>query len=90
VGLKLWKKTDYLQSTNAIVGRGGPVPDEQHVGGFREFARKTIKRFSHTREKETPGQCADGRFVTRDIFALGMPMSILELVSQWIEEFSGK
>jgi hypothetical protein len=88
--LKLEKSTDHLQSTKAIVRSDGPVPDEQHVKGLKEFARKTIKRFLHTREKETLRRYVDDRFVIGNTFALGMPMSILEVISQGIEDFSGK
>jgi hypothetical protein len=68
----------------------GPVPDEQHVKGLKEFARSTIKRFSHTREKEKHRRYVDGHFVIGDVFALGRPMSIPELISLGIKELSKK
>jgi hypothetical protein len=51
VDLRL-KNTDHLRLTKVVMRRDGAVPDEQHVKGLKEFGRRIIKRFSHTREKE--------------------------------------
>jgi hypothetical protein len=88
VDLKLKKRIDYLHLTRIVVRRDGSVPDEQHVKRLKEFARKTIKRFSHTREKEKPRRYVDNHFVIDHEFALGIPKSILELISLRIKEFS--
>jgi hypothetical protein len=52
VDLKLMKSVDHLQLTKVVVTRDGSVPHEQHVKGLKEFARRTIKRFYHAKEKE--------------------------------------
>jgi hypothetical protein len=52
VDLKLTKSVDNLQLTQVVVTRDRSVPDEQHIKGLKEFARRTIKRFSRTLEKE--------------------------------------
>jgi hypothetical protein len=75
--LKLKKSIDHLQLTNVVVRRNGPVPDEQHVKDLKEFTLRTVKRFSHTREKEKLRGYVDDHFVIGDAFALGMSMSIL-------------
>jgi hypothetical protein len=90
VGLKLKKSIDHLQLRRAVVRRDGPGPDEQHVKGLKKFARRTIKRFSHTKEKEKLRQYVDDHFAIGDVFALGISMSILELISLAIKEFSRK
>jgi hypothetical protein len=71
-----------------VTRRDGAVPDEQHVKGLKKFARRTIKRFSHTREKEKLQQYVADHFVIDDTFALGIPMSVLEPISVGIKEFS--
>jgi hypothetical protein len=73
-----------------IVRRDGSVPDEQHVKGLKEFARRTIKRFSHRREKEELRQYMDDHVAIGNVLALGMPTSILELISLGIKEFPKK
>jgi hypothetical protein len=90
VNLKLRKSIDDLELTKLIVTRDGPVPDEQHIRGLKEFARRTIKRFSHTKEKEKLTRYVENHFVIGETFALGMPMSILALISRGIQEFSEK
>jgi hypothetical protein len=90
VDLKLKKSIDTLQLTKVVVRRDGPVPDEQQVKGLKEFARSTMKQFSHTREKEKLKQYVYGHFVIGDTFALGISMSILALISLGIQGFSKK
>jgi hypothetical protein len=90
VDLKIQKSIDHLQFRKTILRRDGAVPDEQHVKGLKEFARRTIKRFSHTRQKEKLKQYVEEHFVIGDTFALGIPMSVLELISSGIREFSKK
>jgi hypothetical protein len=74
VDLKLKKSIDTLQLTKVVVRMDGPVPDEQQVKGLKEFARRTIKRFSHTREKEKLKQYVGEHFVIGDTFALRILM----------------
>jgi hypothetical protein len=90
VNLRLKKSIDHLRLTKMVMRRDGPVPDEQHVKGVKEFARRTIKRFSHASEKEKLQQYVAGHFAIGDAFALGIPMSVLELISSGIREFSKK
>jgi hypothetical protein len=80
VDLRLKKDIDHLRLTKVVMRRDGPIPDEQHVKGLNEFARRTNKRFSHTREKEKLQQCVAERFVIGDIFALGISIYVLELI----------
>jgi hypothetical protein len=90
VDLKLKKSVDHLQLTKVIGRRDGPVPDKQYVKALKKFARGIIKSFSHTSDKEKLRRYVDNHFVIGDVFALGIPMSILELISLGINEFSKK
>jgi hypothetical protein len=90
VNVKLRKSIDDLEVTKLIVTRDGHVPDEQHIKGLKEFARRTIKRFSHTKEKEKLMQYVENHFVIGETFGLRMPKSILALISREIQEISNK
>jgi hypothetical protein len=88
VDLRLGESINHLHLTKAVVRRGGFVPDEQHIRGLKEFARRTIESFSHTREKEKLRRYVDDYFVIGHTFALGTLMLTLQLVSRGIKEFS--
>jgi hypothetical protein len=90
VDLVLSKSIEHIQLMKVVVRRHRPVPDERDVMGLKRLAWRPIKRFSHTREKERLEQYVDDRFVIGDTFALSIPMSILELISLGIDEFSRK
>jgi hypothetical protein len=82
VDLRLGKSIDHLRLMKGLVRKDGPVPDEQHIRGLKEFTRKTIKRFSHTKEKEELRQYVYDHPVVGSTFGLGMPILILELISR--------
>jgi hypothetical protein len=88
VDLKLKKGIDHLQFPKMVVRRDGRVADEQYVKGLKEFALRTIKRFSHIRDREKLRRYMDDHFLTGDAFALGISMSTLELTSLEMNEFS--
>jgi hypothetical protein len=50
--LRLKKSIDHLRLMKVVMRRDRPVRYKQHVKGLKAFAQRTIKRFSHTREKE--------------------------------------
>jgi hypothetical protein len=52
--------------------------------------QKTIKRSSHPKDKEEINQYVDDHFAIGETSALGIPVSVLALISRKIGEFSEK
>jgi hypothetical protein len=76
--LKLRASINHLQVTQAIVTRSGIIRNEQCTMGLKKFARKTLKRFSHTRDKEKLRKYVDEHFALGNSFALERAVSISE------------
>jgi hypothetical protein len=55
---------------------------------LREVAVRNIKRFSHSKRKEEIRQFVEGSFVIGTEFALELPISVLDLISDGIRHFS--
>jgi hypothetical protein len=81
---------DHLDCTESITERDAVALDEQDTTGLKTFARKTIKTFSHAKDKEKIKQYVEDHFAIGETFALGIPVSVLELISSGINEFSKK
>jgi hypothetical protein len=65
------------------------VPDDssQHIPDVKDLAVRNIKRFSRSRKKEEIRKCMDDNFVMSADFALGLPISVFDLISGGIQHF---
>jgi hypothetical protein len=66
------------------------VPDESpaHITCLKELAIRNIKRFSHSKGKSAIQKYVDHNFKVDVGFALGLPISVLNLISEAIRSFS--
>jgi hypothetical protein len=88
--LALNASIDHLDFTQSVLQRDAIALDEQHTRGLKTFAQKQIKRFSHAKDKEKISRYVGEHFAIGETFALGIPVSVLELISAGIREFSKK
>jgi hypothetical protein len=88
--LALNASIDHLDFTQGVMERDAIALDEQHTRGLKTFAQKTIKRFSHAKDKQKISRYVDDHFVIGETFALGILLSVLKLISTVISEFSKK
>jgi hypothetical protein len=88
--LKLDASTDHLEVMRDITGRDAIDFDEQHATGLKTLAQRTIRRFSHVKDKEKIKRYVEEHFVIREIFALGILVWVLGLMFSGIGEFSRK
>jgi hypothetical protein len=65
-----------------------PVEPPLHVIHLKDVAMRNIRRFSHFKKKEEIKQFVESHFAIRREFALGLPISVLDLISNGIRHFS--
>jgi hypothetical protein len=70
------------------VNRNPPDDLRLQVIRLKEVAVLNIRRFSHSKRKEEIRQFVEGNFVIGTEFALGLPISVLDLISDGIRHFS--
>jgi hypothetical protein len=68
--------------------RNPPDDWRLHVVHLKEVVVCNIKRFSHSKRKEEIREFIKGNFVIGTAFALGLPISALDLISDGIRHFS--
>jgi hypothetical protein len=88
--LALGASIDHLDSLQNITERDAFARDEQIARGLKTFAQQTVERFCHAKDKEKIGRFVGDHFAVGEIFALGIPVSVLELISRRISESSKK
>jgi hypothetical protein len=71
----------------AKLGREAPDRSPTHVSSLKKLAVRNVKRFSCSRQTAEIHASAEGSCVVGDEFALGLPDSILELISKGISHF---
>jgi hypothetical protein len=66
------------------------VPDESpaHIAYLKELAIRNMKRFSHSKGKSEIQKYVDQNLKVDGGFALGLPISVLNLISEGIRSFS--
>jgi hypothetical protein len=70
------------------VNRDAPVEPPLHVIHLKDFAMGNIRRLSHFKKKEEIKQLVESHFAIGREFALGLPISVLDLISDGIRHFS--
>jgi hypothetical protein len=70
--------------------RQAPDPSPAHATYVKDLAVRNIKRFSGSRSKEEIGQYVEDNLVMSPDFALGLPISVFDLISRGIEHFRKK
>jgi hypothetical protein len=70
------------------VNRDAPVESLLHVIHLEDIAMRNIRRFSHSKKKEEIKQFVESHFVIGRGFVLGLPISVLDLISDGIRHFS--
>jgi hypothetical protein len=73
-----------------MTGRDPIALDQPGIMRLKDFSQKTIKGFSHAKDKEKINQYVDDHFAIRETFALGIPVSVFVLISRTIRGFSDK
>jgi hypothetical protein len=66
------------------------TPDESptHLEYVKDIAIRNIKRFSRSKKKDEIRRYVDDNLVMGEEFALGLPISLLDLISEGIQYFS--
>jgi hypothetical protein len=66
------------------------IPDESptHFEYVRDITIRNIKRFSKSKKKDEIRRYVDENLIMGEEFALGLPISLLNLISQGIQQFS--
>jgi hypothetical protein len=70
------------------VNRDTPVQSPLHVIHLKELAMRNIRRFLHSKNKEEIKQFVESHFAIGREFALGLSISVLDLISDGIRHFS--
>jgi hypothetical protein len=70
------------------MNRNPPDNSRLHLVHLKEVAVRNVKRFSHSKRKEEIRQFIKGSIVSGTEFALGLPISVLDLISDGIRHFS--
>jgi hypothetical protein len=69
------------------MNRDAPVGSPPHVIHLKDVAMRNIRRFSHSKKKEIK-QFVQSHFAIGREFALGLPISVLDLISDGIRHFN--
>jgi hypothetical protein len=88
--LTLNASIDHLEVTRDITGRDAIAFEQQYATGLKSLEQRTIRRFSHAKDKEKIKGYVEQHFVISETFALRIPVSVLALMSARISEFSRK
>jgi hypothetical protein len=70
------------------VNRDAPVKLPLHMVHLKDVAMRNIGRFSRSKKKEEIKQFVESHFAIGREFALGLPISVLDLISDGIKHFS--
>jgi hypothetical protein len=75
-----------------FLGRESLTPDEGHRDYQRKLALKNVRRFNRRKQKDWDAikVWAEERLEISGGYALGLPLSVLELISEGIKEFRHK
>jgi hypothetical protein len=66
------------------MNRHAPVESPLHAIDLNDVAMRNIRRFSHSKKKEEIRQFVENHFAIGQEFALGLPISVFDLISDRI------
>jgi hypothetical protein len=70
------------------VNRDASVESPLHVVHLKDVAMRNIRRFSHSKKKEELKQFVESHFAIGSESTFGLPISVLDLISDGIRHFS--
>jgi hypothetical protein len=70
------------------VNRDAPVESSLHVIHLKDVAMRNIRQYCHSKKKEETKQFVESHFAIGREFALGLPISVLNLISDGVRHSS--